>query len=88
MPVSLNPPIGKLALGVVTPVDDILCVNAVAMSDIVLLWVVLLIVVPVTTGFPDGKLYDPEPLRGIDFSYRLSTYEIKKPLMSANLVQK
>jgi hypothetical protein len=40
-------------------------VKAVAISDIVLFWTVELIAVPVTTGFPLGKEYDPLPFLGI-----------------------
>jgi hypothetical protein len=40
-------------------------VRAAAISAVVLFWTVLLTVVPVTTGFPAGKLYDPEPFLGI-----------------------
>jgi hypothetical protein len=32
------------------------------MSDMGLVWVVLEMVEPVTTGLPAGRLYEPEPL--------------------------
>jgi hypothetical protein len=42
-------------------------VSAVARSLLVVLVVDDEIVVPVTTGLPAGKLYVPEPLKGIIF---------------------
>jgi hypothetical protein len=50
------PPIGWFAVYVVCPSFEMLCVSAVAMSDSVLLAHVELIVVPVDTGFPAGRL--------------------------------
>jgi hypothetical protein len=43
-------------------------VRAVATSLMVLFCTVELIVVPVTTGLPAGKLYVPEPLNGMSVS--------------------
>jgi hypothetical protein len=55
-PVNLKFAIGRLAVTVVSPLEAKEPVKAVAISDKVLLWVVELMVVPVTTGFPLGRL--------------------------------
>jgi hypothetical protein len=61
----LNPPIGKLLVGTVCPSFAKEPVNAVPMSESVLLAHVELIVVPPVTGLPAGSEYVPEPLRAI-----------------------
>ena len=63
---NLKPDIGMLAVTVVCPsLQMTLDRPLVAMSDRVLFAHVEEIVVPVTTGFPEARLKDPEPLNDI-----------------------
>ena len=55
-PVNLFPLMGILAVITDCPSTAIDCVSAVAISEVVLFCTVLLIVVPVTTGFPAGSV--------------------------------
>lgn len=57
--------IGIFAVTGVSPLAAREPVSAAAMSDSVLFCTVLLMVVPVSTGFPAGRLYVPLPLRAI-----------------------
>jgi hypothetical protein len=67
-PVNLWLAIGKFAVIVCDPSFNTQVLNAVAISELVVLVVVDEIVVPVTTGFPDGSEYVPE-VKGIFIPY-------------------